>query len=305
MRLSRFNKTNIEIFKKNNKKKLNIKPIKQALSWIKPFKNININNEKKSNQDYDPIWIITCPRSGSTYLSNILNKIILGNNVSNKLFFAEHYNPDNYLSYYHKKIFYDIYDNIDLVKKKSKKDHFLEKYNKIIIDKKLYPKYNKLFFCHIPKWKKSDFIDVKNSLPRLKCIHLIRKDIYNQTISFYFAEKINKWIFIDNNNEKYLKEKIEFNEKHIIQLYNDSLRNKQQCYYKIESLNCPYHTVYYEDLCENLDIELCKICEFLSIDKSKISLIHSKEFENKCPKIITHPLKHKYVEKLRKLIERN
>jgi len=273
----------------------------------------------------NPLWIITSPRSGSTYLCNLLNRLIIKkpDEYSN---FAEHYNPCLYeKSFYTRLIFREVGNILedDEFKEKSvpekvrtifkKLDYNDSRYKRIytrrIINKKAYPKYNKLFPHIIPD--KKFFPKLISHYPDIKFIHLVRKNIFEQTASYCLS--INSGLFsfyhLDEKTiGEYLSSHFNISTKEIEDKYqfikNDANQAAEYAKY-FQELDCPVHTVYYEDLCENLHKTLMGIFDFISYDeydKNTLRREINKIRRTNISKVVTHPQKKDYVDKIKRIV---
>ena len=213
------------------------------------------------NSKITPIWILAVPRSGSSFLVDFLNRTNL-------------FNPK----------FREF--NLDLEKKEQ-----------ILFNLPKYIKLQRIFF----EFKGFCDYDDKNKIlkkyPNIKFIITQRKNIYEQTVSTYFAEYSKKWS-INNKKEleKYKKLVIPYNEKELIRLFKRNY-DHINCWDNFVQ-NTNYIKVNYEEITNNYYVFFKKICNFIKlkieINKNidKISLIKLQRKETK-----------EYVEKLKKIIE--
>lgn len=281
----------------------------------------------------DPLWILTSPRSGSTFLGETLNNLLI-ENKNNRFIFMEHFNIflwNN--SYYSNLIFKDYIDKFnktskwyfdlkvksiadsarfqsDIINEITSDRSFSENRNKRIINKKFIPKYNKVFPSQL--FKKEDFKYIKKYYSNIKFIQLIRKDILEQTISQYLAELSGIYVFYDLRKEKineYMSTEFQFDLKKVLNIYKHFEKERKSCieYFEyLKYLGCPIHKVFYEDLRDSLEDELYKIYDFLSLSqeyKNKICPYIENIKKNKTSRIVVHPQKKKFLNMLRNSIK--
>lgn len=215
------------------------------------------NNPKKIS----PVWILAVPRSGSSLLVNFLNATNL----------------------FHPK-FREF--NLDFENKES-----------VLANIPKYIKLQRIFF-EIKNF--SDDFDKEEILKRHPDVRFIvtqRQNIYEQTVSIYFAEYTKTW-FIENkkNLDQYKNIKIPFNEKELLRLYYRNLKHLN-CWDKfIRDTN--YIKINYEDILKNYNLFFEKILKFLNI-KINLSKAIKKITSIKMDRIE----KKDYSEKLKKIIE--
>ena len=169
-----------------------------ASASIKPCKKRVIKSQLHILRQ--PCWILSSPRTGSSYLSNLLE--------CTNLFrprFAEWYDTPNV--------------------------------RKFAIPKIL-PRFCKVHRPQIEHWN-VDLDNLDKNLPGIRFIHISRKDKYSQAISYYFAHYSKFWaISKDEDLECFQKIDLVYNQKvlsHLVNWLADSpdlkwdgfLKNKQ------------------------------------------------------------------------------
>lgn len=213
------------------------------------------------NKEITPIWILAVPRCGSSYLVNFLNKTNL---------------------------FYPKFREFNL--DSDTKEEIMKNIPKFI-------KFQRIFF-DIKNF--NDFEDKKKILikyPKIKFIYLQRKDIFEQTISNFFAEQTGVWGI--NNQKKlqdYNKKKIPFLEDEIIRLFKRNLSYLNCWDNFIRETN--YIKCYYENFLKDKHLYLKNILKFLNIS------VDIKKTINNCDSIkISRPESKEYCDRLKKIIE--
>lgn len=99
---------------------------------------------------------------------------------------------------------------------------------------------------------------ILNLYPKIKFIHLRRRDIFATTISLYFAEKTNLW---NTTNAQLTRNKsISFDEQHILRLYC-RVRNRYHCWDHF-LVNTDHFALDYEELFQSFD----KISNYLNFE---------------------------------------
>lgn len=203
-----------------------------------------------ANQKFNkinPVWILSIPRSGSSMVVNFLNNTNL----------------------FHPK-FREF--NLDY----EEKEQILKNLPKFI-------KLQRIFFEAKGFSDKVDKEKILKKFPNIRFIVTQRKNLYEQTVSRYFADYSKVW-FIGNKKEleEYKKIKIPFNEKELIRLYNENLRH-ENCWDDFIS-DTKNIKLYYEDILKNKKNFLGKILHFLNLKvnlESAINEITSLKLQRK------------------------
>jgi len=245
--------------------------------------------------DAHACWIITSPRTGSTYLCDVLNSVLP---QYKNIEFMEHFTHTPGGSYYTRKIFNDTWEklkkkgitqynhgySLNLKYQKEVRKIFINKEMNYFLDnpnEPLLPTRNKMM-SNVLEWfgfnsqNKEDYrkIDFKkihdkieNKIPNIKYIHLVRKDMIAQSVSLYHAE--SSGIFtskeIEKINPSYAEDIIPFNFHKIMEKYEGINHLKTLCDLFFDSISKEqYMTVFYEDLRDSFDDEIIKIGKFLN-----------------------------------------
>lgn len=204
-----------------------------------------------------PFWILAVPRSGSSRLVEFLNKTQFNLNFKE---FDWNLNRIEVLA--------NLPKHIKFQRTYFDAKGFLETDKKLILKK----------------------------YPKIKFIITEREDLYEQTISTYFAECTKKW-FIENNKdfEIYKKIKVPYNEKELIRLFNRNVMHKN-CW-NLFVKDTKFMKLRYEDSLENQKKYFEKVCKFLKIK------INVEDHINKIKSIkLERPEKQEFIEKLKKII---
>ena len=218
-----------------------------------------------------PCWILCYPRTGSSYLCELLNKTML----------------------------FPFYNNSSI----SRSDYFLKKDNGRAFDEWLRLFQNKKSFLdNIPNFLKAinhqffdlcndcDISQIKKTLPNIKFIHLHRKNKINQAVSLFLAEELDAYhIFTKNSLFKHNDTKINCNYQKLINCYKKTKEYKSWCgFLKNEN----YLEVYYESFLENPNLVLSNIFKFLNLPQ--INFEDSIKNANKFILKTSHPQKKEF-----------
>lgn len=192
----------------------------------------------------NPCWILADPRSGSSFLCEILNKTMI------------------FPFYDHPKI-----KTNDFFLKKDQGRAFDEWFrlfsNKIELYKSMpsYVKviYDQLFFLD----EKISIYDIEKIHPKIKFIYISRKSKIDQTVSLYIAKKLNAYHVF---TKKFLNKCQSFD----LDINHDEILN---CYFEVKNFydwkkflkNKQYYHVYFESLIENPKVILKEILNYLNL----------------------------------------
>ena len=203
-----------------------------------------------------PCWILCTPRTGSTYLSNLLNNL-------------------NVFPSYESLCPSMVEALIDSLGAESKNKTFGE-WLRFYTSEQLLK--SPPFFC---KSISHHFLDIISDdfkfdivLPRFKFVVLKRLNLLEQASSIYIAEHLKQWHLRNEGDfQKYIDRKVEINESEIIRFYEEviSISNFWDKYVNDSS----YLEVYYEDLQSNPHESIKKIMDFLEIDVCSSSIKNS------------------------------
>ncbi|MGE6606454.1 Stf0 family sulfotransferase [Halomonas sp. NPDC076908] len=104
-----------------------------------------------------------------------------------------------------------------------------------------------------------------------KYLHIKRKDVLSQAVSFYIAKKTGKWISAQASVVE--AEDVEYDFQSIDSCLKSILNHNAWWEYSIVRMGLDYCFVYYEDVLENPSSTLERISRFIGIDMpDKISL---------------------------------
>lgn len=250
--------------------------------------------KKISDNNYPACWILTTARTGSTFLSSLLN---IGLKTSclteeDKNCFTEHFSPI-VASYYSPLIFFNLQrifyqktkihfneNNQNMKKFDDKKQLMLSLYcdNNIDIENilknnhDLIPRRNKILQnqFRLMHWKNVYFKQyIDKIIPNMKYIILERENTYDQAISLYFSVYSLFFHFDKNNTKlknKFLSMTIPFNERKILEIYNKIVIEKEELNNIIPFLD-ENKTLFvkYSNLVRDTKNEIKKIYSFLDI----------------------------------------
>jgi LPS sulfotransferase NodH len=222
-----------------------------------------------------PLWILCFPRTGSSYLSSLLNNL--------ELFptFNEMYPNESLI----------LDENLGPTNKNQSFGEWIR-----VFGNKHVAKYTKAIHHQFDNHFKKDEKVIKNIFNDIKFIKLIRKDKIDQASSMFIAKKLNQYhVYNDSMLLEYKNKNFEINKKELLLIYNEVI--KQQNFWNfIDDKNCI--KIYYEDLISNEEIIIKNILEFINvkieINKICFSIKKSKETMKKmnhnlkdiCKKII-------------------
>lgn len=207
-------------------------------------------------------WILTTPRSGSQYLSSILN------NICEKKAFYEKLHPTQKITY-------------------KKFEENKDKFSTLIVHPLQYLfTFGERQFNTIPD-------------PKTKLIYLYREDIIEKTISLYCAKKTNVWVITNNHLQPHQIQcdpkrcrinPIKIDEKQLISCYLDV--KKQHNFWDAKIKDMEVLKISYNELIQNTKNEINKILNYLNMNSSNLTIYTDVEKmennidKNECRKII-------------------
>lgn len=212
----------------------------------------------KNTQKYQKYVILSTYRSGTNYLTSLLNSH--PSIISHHEIFRDHYFSQlTTLSAFSKVI------------SRWLRDFFPQMYiNKFIF--KSYPGIVgavgfEVLYTNERKWQTRDLRQYLNDMPELKIIHLIRKNLLRVYLSLVTANKLLLWVSTRKNNQ--VLKPIKINPAHLELFFNDitRLRVDYQKYFKQKEVL----EINYEDLVTRKDKQMAKILAFLGVSKRKLS----------------------------------
>jgi len=216
----------------------------------------------------NPVWILSGPRTGSCFVSEVLNET---------------------------KIFKPIF---------SEWFHF-KKINKIFCDEKLlspfdykWPKFAKVHEDHFEKIKQMfPLLKIEEVIPNLKFIHLRRGNLIKQVISEFFARKTNVY-FVKNKKEltEYQELKVDYDEKIMLCYYKKAIIRFNSWKPLLTKDN--HINIFYEELIDNSKEIFLKIFDFIGI-------IPPNNLNIEATLITSHPLKEEYEKKFTDFLIKN
>lgn len=196
------------------------------------------------------LWILCQPRSGSTYLCDILNNLNI----------------------------FPIFNDSRLkslgpIKKNSAFNEWLRIYlnkkdfeqNPPLNLKCLYEQYWSLFGSN----ENSNYI--KKIIPNVKFIWLKRKNLIEHTASLYYAIKTKKYHITNSQNLKeYSNIELEFDKDFALKVFNTIKAEQNIWDYFLQNNYC--QIMYYEDLINNPAREIENLLNNLEIEKKEIKI---------------------------------
>jgi len=217
-----------------------------------------------------PCWILTNPRTGSTYLAELLNNTGIFNPR-----FEEYFTPD----------FVAAKNGIPVREAKNR--------IKAQIRSKRLPRYVKIFLGIFNELNLNHKF-IKSVHPKIKYIRLRRRDIYANSVSWYIAESTKIWLVRNQAELKGFTEKrVPFNEKRLIEIY--TRLKKVFCEWDVHLEDCDFVDVFYEDLVASPRAQINKILTFVGANNKnafkRVNLIKQ-----------THPQSIELIAKLKKII---
>jgi LPS sulfotransferase NodH len=199
-------------------------------------KNFSIN--RISTNYSSGVFILFTNRSGSNYFTDLLNQSD-ELDIKNEIF-----NQDQILNFKKNNIkseFIDFLNSLDFTKDKKKIGC-------------------KLSLSQLIGLKKFNFFDLFNK--GVKFIHIRRRDVYDQGISWHIAKINNQFA----SYQKSQNNQIKFNYEEILK-YSNTFSNTNMTISKyLIKHKLDFIDICYEDILNNLDTEFKKICNFLNID---------------------------------------
>lgn len=231
-------------------------------------------------------WILCLPRSGSTYLSDLLNstnlfpvykdhrlKNICGP-IQNGMAFNEWLRIfSNYDDFSKnppmccKAIYHQYIEMVCEIQEKKRREPSVC-YKSIQIDSENFA------------IKNFNLIKLKKSIKNIKFIYL-KRDLFEQSISTYFARKTLKYhIYSKEDQYEYLNRSIDIDLESILKIYYE-IHKLKDCWSKLFFKNIELINIDYNDLinCPNTTIK--NILDFLNLEFSNNQLEQSmKKFKN-------------------------
>ena len=216
----------------------------------------------------NPVWILSGPRTGSSFISSVLNETKIFDPVFNECF------HDDWI----KEIFSDV--------------KLLSPFNYN------WPKFAKVHEAHFEKIQKMfPSLNIKEVIPDLKFIHLRRKNLIKQTISEFFANKTNIYIIKNKKKlNKYKELKVDYDEKIMLHYYKKAIIRFNSWEPLLIKEN--HIDIFYEELIDNPKETFLKIFNFLEI-------IPPNNLNIKSTLIQYHPLKEEYEKKFTDFLIKN
>ena len=217
------------------------------------------------NIKVSPCWILSHPRSGSSFLCELLNNTMLFPHFDH-----EKIRTDDYFLRKGKGRAFDEW--LRLFSSKNELFHNLPHFVKVIYDQ-LFSLCDNL--C---------IEEITQILPNINFIYLERKNKIDQAVSLYIAKKLDAYhVFTNNFLQKCRDTNLDINKEEIKKCY-DEVVNFQDWAKFIK--NQRYHHVYYETLIENPKNVLEDILCFLNLPK--INLEESVQKANNCILKLNH-----------------
>ena len=215
-----------------------------------------------------PVWILSGPRTGSSFISSVLNDTNL-------------FEPD-FREWFHN-------NNINEI--------FCHKKSLSPFDYK-WPLFAKVHEDHYEKIKTMfPLLNIEEVIPKLKFIHLRRKNLIKQAISSYFSHKTNTYIIKNKKKLNNYKEfKVDYDEENILFIYEKIISRFN--FWKPVLINDNYIDVFYEELIDNPIEAFIKIFNFLGITLPSNLNIESTLIQS-------HPLKQEYEKKFTRFLRKN
>lgn len=214
-------------------------------------------------------WILCTPRTGSTYLCELLNNInvfpsfdhpeIRNKNKTKLMEYGQSFNE--WCRLYNN--FYEFLDHYPLYSKMIY-HQYLEVINSVSNEEKQklgwYARYKDNIFL---TKEHGDFVK-NNILPDIKFIHL-KRDILSQAVSIYFGRYTKKYhIYDDSELNQYLSQDVEVIEDKFLEAYKDAVFF-DYCWDDFLT-NQDVLNIDYNDLLDNPFNIIEKILKFLDID---------------------------------------
>ena len=227
-------------------------------------------------------WILCLPRSGSTYLSDLLN--------STNLFpiYKDHRLKDICGPIQSGMAFNEwlrIFSNYDDFLKnppmccKAIYHQYLEVVCEIQQKKRRMPsKYYKNIELDSEDFaiKNFNLIKLKKSIENIKFIYL-KRDLFEQSISTYFARKTLKYhIYSKKDQYEYLNHSIDIDLESILKIYYE-IQKLKDCWEKFFFENMELINVDYSDLINDPNKTIKNILDFLNLEFTKYQLEQSME----------------------------
>lgn len=251
-----------------------------------------------------PTWILCTPRTGSSYLCELLN---------NSGLFEEYNHPrltdskgpiqkcrafNEWLRLFNNRAEFERYVPRHC---KAIYHQYIEVMAAIPNDNRYRPGFYSDFY-EIKKYdwvvKKHDQVYMKSLLPDIKFIRLYRSDKIAHAISIYIARQTKKYhIYDEASLSNYTQSKVHVDAALMVQCWKDA---------------CDYNTVWddfgeffnvsYEDLTQATEKVLSSISDFLGVKINQTDAIHKANFSNKRIFKMTHPTAKTLEKHLRKVI---
>lgn len=138
---------------------------------------------------------------------------------------------------------------------------------------------------------------IEDRLKDIRFIHITRDDLFEQTISLYFAICTNYWhICSQEERKKYLDIKVPFDEQMILSLYNNVVHYEINNNWSEFLKGTKFIEVNYSDVMSNRQEVFERILNFLGIKDTSIPPVSAL-----LP--MKRPESERYINKLRNLIE--
>jgi LPS sulfotransferase NodH len=231
-----------------------------------------------------PCWILCTPRSGSSYISELLN---------NTGIFPS-------FEYLFPHLSINLNKNPGPIRKTNAFGEWLRIYNDQIEFEKNIPPYLKVIHRQYLDLIKEDFnpLDLVHDL---KLILLKRKNIYKQASSLYLAQEMNQYHVYSNwMMKEFTNKTIDINIEKLTESYN-----------KVLGFNCTWNkflkfdplVIHYEDIVNNTFKSIQDIMSYLNIDIKKNTIEKSIDITKKEMLVMTHPIKDKCISILENLFD--
>lgn len=234
--------------------------------------NITINNNLLKNRSL-PLWILTNPRSGSTFLGRCLSETdCFDGNFKERINFSLN--------------FYDMFFNLD---HRIPFDKRRELIKQGLFNPPLCPRIHRKQFANV--FLDSDYDIIKSKIPNIRYIYLTRRDKYSQAISNYFYVP-----------DRHCREFKEYNEEVLVKTFNECCERENQWYSFLQNID--YVKVEFESIKEDPNKVLREILRCLNIYLSPetIDIIISKCIKSIHPLPIVFPETVEYKERLKQSI---
>jgi LPS sulfotransferase NodH len=120
------------------------------------------------------------------------------------------------------------------------------------------------FKCHFDQFQQlGERVDLRSAFPRLRYIHVYRKDVLRQAISFYRAKASGIWSVYEDPGPRL---KVRFDFSQIETAMNDLCRKNAGCIKYFALSNADRLDISYESLMKNPLAQARKVARFVGVD---------------------------------------